>query len=75
MNRPNTKKTVFNDEKPYKINPKYVYDLEKYCDELEKTLDKAYKELELSNKQLIELDGSFLPMTKEQWKEYLLKDE
>lgn len=38
MNRSNTEKIVFNDETPFKINPKYVCDLEKYCDELESKL-------------------------------------
>lgn len=76
MNRPDFEdyKWKYKTQWSYDV-ARYITNIEEYCDKLEKTLDKAYKELELSNKQLVELDRSFLPMTKEQWKEYLLKDE
>lgn len=40
MNRPNVNdRTVWNDEKPYAINKKYVHELEKYCDHIENALN------------------------------------
>ena len=65
----------------------YARKLEEYCDELEKALDKACEELEdldrchayEINKQIVEKKGSstitFGYQNKEEWKEWLMKDE
>ena len=65
----------------------YESNLETYCDKLEKALDKACEELEELdkshayeiNKQIVEKKGSstitFGYQKKEEWKEWLMKDE
>ena len=50
---------------------KYITDLEKHCNELEKALDSACYMLE----RFDNIRHSIYPMTKEQWKEWLMKDE
>lgn len=70
MNRPKYKLTHFDFWD-------YVLDLEKYCDELEKALDKACEELH--SKDLDEEKSNFIKQytvwSKDQWKEWCMKDE
>ena len=48
-----------------------IVDLEKHCNELEKALDAACYSLE----RFDNICHSIYPLTKEQWKEWLMKDE
>lgn len=69
MNRPNIE--------DYKLvdggySQKYITDLEKHCNELEKALDAACYMLERFDNICHSI---ICPMTKEQWKEWLMEDE
>lgn len=73
MNRP--KRRTYVKRYGWEHTERYIQALETYTHYLEKVLDKACEELGLSNKQLRDLDNRFLPVTKEMWKEWLMKDE
>ena len=71
MNRPNIEDYKLSDGG---YSQKYITDLEKHCNEhnkLEKALDEACYMLE----RFDNICHSIYPMTKEQWKEWLMEDE
>ena len=68
MNRPNIEDYKLVDGR---YSQKYITDLEKHCNEVEKALDVAWYMLECFDN----IRHSIYPMTKEQWKEWLMKDE
>ena len=68
MKRPNIDDYKLNDGG---YSQKYITDLEKHCDELEKALDAACYSLE----HFDNICHSIYPLTKEQWKKWLMEDE
>ena len=68
MNRPNIEDYKLVDGR---YSQKYITDLEKHCNELETALDAACYMFE----RFYNICHSIYPMTKEQWKEWLMEDE